>query len=225
MSTDRPPRRAAPSAEPKPKQVRKSPEVRSAEILAAAGRAFIRDGYAAFSLRTVAADVGIRLSTLQHHFPSRELLLAATLAEVLGGWGVQLRAVAYDTTVAVPERMKRVLQVNLDLMLEHTTAPVLWELFALSQHEEFARRFAQETYLDFRHVFVDMMAEVRPDLSARQLMAHATLIVAQTEGLTVFMRPDDPAQLPVAAVREALDQFVDGFMHMLMRQAAEPAAR
>lgn len=225
MSIARTPRKAAAQAEQKPKQVRKSPEVRSAEILAAAGKAFIRDGYAAFSLRTVAADVGIRLSTLQHHFPSRELLLAATLADVLGGWGVQLRAVAFDTSIPVPERMKRVLQVNLDLMLEHTTAPVLWELFALSQHEEFARRFAQKTYLDFRQVFVDMMAEVRPDLSAQQLMAHATLIVAQTEGLTVFMRPDDPAGLPVESVRQALDMFVDGFMHMLMRQAPDIATR
>lgn len=207
--------------ETKPKQVRKSPEVRSAEILAAAGKAFIRDGYAAFSLRSVAADVGIRLSTLQHHFPSRENLLAATLAEVLGGWGAQLRAVAFDTALPVPERMKRVLQVNLDLMLEQTTGPVLWELFALSQREEFARRFAQTSYLDFRRVFTKMMAEVRPDLSDRQLMAHATLIVAQTEGLTVFMRPDDPAELPVAAVREALDQFVDGFLYVLMRQTPE----
>ncbi|WP_309645817.1 TetR/AcrR family transcriptional regulator [Phenylobacterium sp.] len=216
-------RKPAPAAEPKPKQIRKSPEVRSAEILAAAGRAFIRDGYAAFTLRGVAADVGIRLSTLQHHFPSREILLAATLADVLGGWGVRLRAVALDRTIPVPERMKRVLQVNLDLTLEHDTGPVLWELFALSQREEFARRFAQASYLDFRRVFTRMMAEVRPDLSERQLMAHATLIVAQTEGLTVFMRPDDPAGLPVAAVREALDLFVDGFMHVLMAQAPAPA--
>lgn len=216
------PRKPAPPVESKPKQIRKSPEVRSAEILAAAGKVFIRDGYAAFNLRSVAADVGIRLSTLQHHFPSRETLLAATLANVLGGWGAQLRAVAFDATIPMAERMKRVLQVNLDLMLEQTTGPVLWELFALSQREDFARRFAQASYLDFRRVFTRMMAEIRPDLSEQQLMAHATLIVAQTEGLTVFMRPDDPAELPVAAVRKALDQFVDGFLHVLMRQAPEP---
>lgn len=210
--------RNAPPEPPKPKQVRKRPEVRSAEILAAAGRVFVRDGYAGFSLRSVAADVGIRLSTLQHHFPSREALLAATLKEVLGSWGARLRAVAFDTSIPIPSRMKRVLQVNLDLILEQTTAPVLWELFALSQREEFARRFAQNTYLDFRRVFMRMMAEVRPDLSDRQLMAHATLIVAQTEGLTVFMRADDPADLPVESVRQALDQFVDGFLYELMRQ-------
>jgi len=216
------PRKTAAPAESKPRQVRKSPEARSAEIIAAAGTVFIRDGYAAFSLRSVAAEVGIRLGTLQHHFPSREGLLAATLADVLGGWGVRLRAVAFDTSLPVAERIRGVLHVNLDLTLEQTTAPVLWELFALSQHEEFARRFAQKTYLDFRKVFTRLMAEVRPDLSPHQLMAHATLIVAQTEGLTVFMRPDDPAQVPVEAMREAIDQFVDGFMYMLMRQPAAP---
>lgn len=215
------PQKAATLRKPKPKQIRKSPEVRSAEILAAASRVFIRDGYAAFTLRNVAADVGIRLSTLQHHFPSREELLAATLADVMGGWGTQLRSVAFDTSIPVPERMKRVLQLNLDLMLEHTTGPVLWELFALSQRDESARKFAQTTYLDFRRVFTRMMAEVRPDLSTKQLMAHATLIVAQTEGLTVFMRPDDPAKLPVKSVRQALDQFVDGFMHTLIHQAPD----
>lgn len=211
-------------AERKPKQIRKSPEARSAEILAAAGKIFIRDGYAAFNLRSVAAEVGIRLSALQHHFPTRETLLGATLAKVLGGWGTQLRVVAYDTAIPVPERMRRVLQLNLDLMLEHATAPVLWELFALSQHEEFARRFAQKTYFEFRMVFVGIMAEVRPDLSAQQLMAHATLIVGMTEGLTVFIRPDDPARLPVEYVREALDQFVDGFLDRLMRQVPDAGA-
>lgn len=208
---------------PKRKQVRKHPDVRSAEILAAAGRVFVRDGYALFTLRSVAAEAGIRLSSVQYHFPSREVLLAATLKDVLGGWGVQLRAVAFDKQIPAPDRMKQVLQVNLDLMLEQTTAPVLWELFALSQHEEFARKFAQATYLDFRHVFTGMMAEVRPDLSPQQLMAHATLIVAQTEGLTVFMRPDDPAGLPVEAVRRALDQFVDGLMYVLMREVPDSA--
>lgn len=212
------------AAERKPKQVRKSPEARSAEILAAAGKIFIRDGYAAFNLRSVAADVGITLSAVQHHFPSRETLLAATLSDVLGGWGTQLRAVAYDTAIPVPERIRRVLQLNLDLMLEYTTAPVLWELFALSQREEFARKFAQTTYLDFRNVFVGMMAELRPDLSSEQLMAHATLIVGMTEGLTVFIRPDDPAQLPVTYVREAIDQFVDGFLGRLMFQTPAPGA-
>ena len=212
------------SVQRKPKQVRKSPEARSAEILAAAGKIFVRDGYAAFNLRSVAADVGIALSAVQHHFPTREMLLAATLTHVFDNWKTQTRLVADDTSIPVRERMRRVLQRNFDIILEHTAAPVLWELFALSHREEFARKFAQTTYLDFRRVFVGMMAELRPDLSERQLMAHATLIVGMTEGITLFSRPDDPADLPADYVREAMDQFVATFLDKLMQLPASAVA-
>lgn len=54
---------------------------RRAQIVADAMRLFSRDGYGDTSLRDIAEAVGVSKSTLLHHYPTKELLLSAVLAE------------------------------------------------------------------------------------------------------------------------------------------------
>ncbi|MCT9819258.1 TetR/AcrR family transcriptional regulator [Microbacterium sp. W1N] len=54
---------------------------RRARILEDAMALFARDGYTDTSLREIAAAVGVSKSTLLHHYPSKEELLAAVLVE------------------------------------------------------------------------------------------------------------------------------------------------
>lgn len=54
---------------------------RRAQIVADAMRLFARDGYGDTSLRDVADAAGVSKSTLLHHYPTKELLLSAVLAE------------------------------------------------------------------------------------------------------------------------------------------------
>jgi len=69
-------------------------------------------------------------------------------------------------------------------------------------------------------MFARVLAEAGPNLSDAQLMAHATLVTAQTEGLVAFMRPDDPAGLSVESIREALDLFAEGIFETIARQSS-----
>src|SRR5262245_32569656 len=57
------------------------------DILTKARDVLVRDGYADFNLRKVAAEVGVRLATIQHHFATREALLTAAITKALEGWG------------------------------------------------------------------------------------------------------------------------------------------
>ena len=54
---------------------------RRAQILADATHLFSRSGYGDTSLRDIAEAVGVSKSTLLHHYPSKEALLSAVLAE------------------------------------------------------------------------------------------------------------------------------------------------
>jgi AcrR family transcriptional regulator len=54
---------------------------RRAQILADAMHLFSRSGYGDTSLRDIAEAVGVSKSTLLHHYPSKEALLSAVLAE------------------------------------------------------------------------------------------------------------------------------------------------
>jgi len=56
-------------------------EARRSAIVAAAMRVFSQHGYRSGSLRDVAAEAGMSMSTLMHHFPRKDDLLLAVLAE------------------------------------------------------------------------------------------------------------------------------------------------
>lgn len=58
--------------------------VRRPQLIAAARSALARDGVAKTSLRAVAAEAGVPLGTLQHVFPTKELLLRAVIEDVVG---------------------------------------------------------------------------------------------------------------------------------------------
>jgi AcrR family transcriptional regulator len=65
-------------SEGEPKQ-RGNRATRVPEILEISINSFASEGYAAFNQRRVASGSGIRLSTLQHYFRTREDLLRATV--------------------------------------------------------------------------------------------------------------------------------------------------
>ena len=63
------------------KSVKRRQGNRRETVLAAAARRFFRDGYAAASIRDIAADAGMQASSIYYHFPSKADLLAAVHEE------------------------------------------------------------------------------------------------------------------------------------------------
>lgn len=56
------------------------PLARRSRILVSAARAFAANGFKAASLRDIASDAGVSLTLVDHHFGSKERLLAAVVA-------------------------------------------------------------------------------------------------------------------------------------------------
>src|SRR6185503_8707626 len=71
LMTSSTPRKKSAARRARPAQPRRRGSARVEEILDAARHVLAQEGYAEFSLRRVARRVNIRLSTLQHYFPSR----------------------------------------------------------------------------------------------------------------------------------------------------------
>jgi AcrR family transcriptional regulator len=69
---------------------------RASAILEAARLLLARDGYAALAMRSVAQQVGVSLSTVQHYYPSRDALIEALLEQTFARYqaGIDERVAA-----------------------------------------------------------------------------------------------------------------------------------
>ena len=165
---------------------RGSKATRVPEILQTAARLLARQGYAAFTTRRVAEEEGIRLSTLQHYFPTREELLSRTLSGLIERYAALFRG-ATDIAGVPPEAR---LQALIDAGMAELTAPEVadfWiEVWAMGRHVPFARQLATEAYELGTREIARLIAEINPRLGARECADRARTISIQFEGLMVL---------------------------------------
>jgi AcrR family transcriptional regulator len=83
--------------------LRKSPEDRREELVRAAIALVARKGFAAVTLRDVAAEVGVAHGLIRHYFPSREALLAAAFDTAVRDELAQLPPAVEDPLVALAD--------------------------------------------------------------------------------------------------------------------------
>lgn len=90
MGSTGPPRPGASGSEAYAGRARLQPRARATRqaILTAAAEHFARNGYHATSLDSVLADSGGTKGALYFHFPSKEALARAVIAEMVQRWGV-----------------------------------------------------------------------------------------------------------------------------------------
>ena len=77
---------------------RKSSKKRNLEILEATRVLLSEKGYDKLSLRKIAVITGIHLKTLQHYFPTKEILIKSTLEYVLSLYEKQIQEISSHST-------------------------------------------------------------------------------------------------------------------------------
>lgn len=193
-------------------RVRSTTPARIDEILTSAREVLVRDGYAHFNLRKVAMEVGVRLATIQHHFPTREALLTAAITKAMRDWGRRYQEIAHQSSSDPEQRLRELHQQSLDFLDSPETAPLIVECFALAQHDESIRDLVLAQYSAYRSLYRELLSEVRPDLSTETLTAFATVLIAQIEGLVLLLRQDDPNGPNRKALELAMNCQFDAFM-------------
>ncbi|WP_314096408.1 TetR/AcrR family transcriptional regulator [Microbacterium foliorum] len=158
---------------------------RRTQIVADAMRLFSHGGYGDTSLSDIAKAVGVSKSTLLHHYPSKELLLRAVLAE-------RDRAIQDGADGAPPERASDALRVLPEgATVSALDEPGLIEVYAVLSceavpsahpaHDYFAERF--ERAIDY---FAELfrLAQRDGDLSAHRDPEHEAIwLIAMWDGL------------------------------------------
>lgn len=155
-------------------------EARQAEVLAMARRVLVEDGYDRFSLREIAARVGVTLGNLQYYFPARDDLLEAVLRSELA------RDQAELATVAARARSPRdALAAVVRHLIEEWTREgrrVYVVLSLLALHQPRFAAFHREVYARFYEALVPLLRDLRPEAERAELLRLARILTILLDG-------------------------------------------
>jgi len=182
-------------------------------VLGAALRAIASTGYRGSALAAIAADAGLTTTGLLHHFPSKEHLLVAVLAERDRLDGAQFQLAGFQGLAAL-DRLAELVQHN-------AMVPGLVQAYTVLMGESVgedhpAREWFRERYPRRRG---NIAAALRAGIESGEIRAEvdcdavAAEIIAMMDGLQVqwVLNPD---QVDMAAV---FANFISGVRRVIAR--------
>ena len=182
-------------------------QLRSLEILRAAQHMLASEGYAGLSMRGVANQLGISLSTVQHYYSSKEALVEALLTYVMDNYQAAVAQVM--NAMSDKSQLDRFMTI-IDLILIEIRRPetfgVLAEIYALSNRLPFAARLVEGVYARERKEIFKLIVGLEPKLTVEQTKQRAAMIVVQIHGLVSQLAQDNDPSLSRKQLEEAARQ-------------------
>ena len=176
-------------SEGEPKQ-RGNRATRVPEILEISINSFASEGYAAFNQRRVASGSGIRLSTLQHYFRTREDLLRATVETMAERYLEMYRKLSKDNLLAPMSGLDRIVDETFAALMKQDSnlSAFAIELWSLAEHEDFARDLLEEMIGENQEIFAGQVSRINPRLTSEDCAQRGALLTSHLQGLLVFVR-------------------------------------
>lgn len=175
------------------------------ELIEASINVFASVGYGGYSINRVAADVGVRLSTLQHYFPTREKLLQATIREMYRRYVERYANLGTNKLQSPEARLDALIDEFFDEILigPSNVSQFVLESWTLAEHEPYVSELVREGNKQFQQIWLNLIATINPSLSEKECSIRASLIEAHAQGLMVFCRRGGPGLPDSEALRHA----------------------
>ena len=162
---------------------------RRAEILRAARDLVARHGAHALTMRRVAAAVGIRLASLQHHFATKDSLVTALVEDTAESYRLQFEA-ALRVAGPTPEaRFQAIVGHLLRDLHKEETSRFFFEMWALASRDRHAASTMRGLYAQYRQAMARLIHELNPQLPEPELARRAAAVVALVEGSMLLIPP------------------------------------
>ena len=166
---------------------------RAHAILSAARSVLTSEGYAGLSMRSVAALVGVNLSTVQHYYPSKDALLEALLVQTLQRYQQAVDQKLGDGAgQPALKQFEAIIDYFLDDISTSETNGMLCELWSLANRNAFAEKILDNMLTRSRKVFRNLIRRLVPGVSTSQGELRGALIVAQLQGMTLYLAKSRP---------------------------------
>lgn len=159
---------------------------RAQEILLAAREIFVAEGYAGLSMRGVASKLNISLSTVQHYYKSKEILVEALLGYIVDGYQQRIEALLQSMTQQ--SQLQR-FQATTDMLLTEIEKPDVYSIFtevwALAHRMPFAAQLIESIQTRERKEIYKLILGLEPAISAEEYKIRAALIIVHIHGFMI----------------------------------------
>jgi len=178
---------------------RESSKKRNLEILEATRVLLSEKGYDKLSLRKIAVITGIHLKTLQHYFPTKEILIKSTLEYVISLYDKKVQEIS--THSSDPEKnFKNYVKYLIEDTKNIQTAGFFYQLWAMSYVDEKTNNIMNKMYLDHTNNIENLIETLNPDMGNHMRKHRAVMIAALIEGMMLFVgygkkRPKNTAHI------------------------------
>lgn len=146
----------------RPRFQRQLPEQRRAALVAATIECLKRYGHDGLSIRTISAQAGVSVGLINHHFPNKDELVAASFRhfnrELVDG----LKAAAARAQ-SPPRRLRAFLDASFSAPNLDADVLAVWVVFwGLYRHSRPIQRVQRETYRDYVRLIRGLLADLLP---------------------------------------------------------------
>jgi AcrR family transcriptional regulator len=174
------------------------------EILSTTIHTLANDGYRSVSMRGIADRVGVHLSTIQYYFPTKRDLLKSTIEKSIGSMVRMMDDMILNSTLAPGKILQKALKIHIEACHDPMIARLFVELWSMASHDEDTNRLLSELYQHDCQRYAALIQSVNPGLSKRNCEKRAVLILAQLEGLVLFISPGKPFESSARVIEKQL---------------------
>ena len=162
------------------------------EILDVTINVLANEGYTSLSMRGIADRIGIHLSTLQYYFPTKRDLLKSTIEKSIGTMVRMMDEIILSSSIAPEKVLRKALRIHLKACHDPTIAKLFLALWGMSGHDEDVNFLLAEVYKKDCQRYSALIKKANPQLTKKDCENKAILILAQLEGLLLFISPEKP---------------------------------
>ncbi|WP_158664916.1 TetR/AcrR family transcriptional regulator [Pseudomonas sp. SWI44] len=156
------------------------------DIIETAAKLFVRDGYAQFSSRRVANELGISLSNLQHYCGTTENLLLSMIRAKIEVFVTRFHDIANQTSLTPEQRFIKIIDEDMVTTLDPWIASFSFQTWALAEHDKDVNEHLKHIYGEFCRILASLIRDVNPAVTHSKADVYATLIASQIEGLLLY---------------------------------------
>jgi len=145
----------------RPRYERQLPEQRRQELIDATIECLKRHGHEGLSMRTIAAQAGVSLGLINHHFPNKDELIAAAYRHFNTELVAGLQAAVQRAPAAPRARMRAFFKASFSRPNLDPEALAVWVVFwGMYRHSPLIQGVHRESYQGYVQLLRDMLGEL-----------------------------------------------------------------